>query len=204
MECRGVARLQHTVQVVSQHAIRQSRPELHDFTRCLAVSPKHPKLKGTLPARTVWHTCGARKTQGQLTRIPSHEPCVLLGVCSTTFMCSTCSEAVQIQFQIAIYIIVWSQLLLSSCFGLIFGLLRDRWRSLNLAGSVPLRHNDVRDLLARDLTEVCSGVATEPPLQPLSGERFRARSTNTDEGARLDISARGFWTRGEEAFFFLM
>ena len=38
-----------------------------------------------------------------------------------------------------------------------------------------------------------------PPLQPLTGEQVD--STNCDEGARLDISARGFWQRGELAFF---
>ena len=30
-------------------------------------------------------------------------------------------------------------------------------------------------------------------LQPLTGETFAARSANTDDNARLDIRARGFW-----------
>ena len=33
----------------------------------------------------------------------------------------------------------------------------------------------------------------EPPLQPLTGEKFPGASVNTSEGARLDISFNGFW-----------
>ena len=33
-------------------------------------------------------------------------------------------------------------------------------------------HNEVCDLTAQLLTEVCSSVSVEPPLQPLSGETF--------------------------------
>ena len=33
-----------------------------------------------------------------------------------------------------------------------------------------MRHNDLRDITAGLLSRVCSDVATEPPLQPLSGE----------------------------------
>ena len=44
-------------------------------------------------------------------------------------------------------------------------------------------------------------MSVEPPLAPVRGEVFLARSTNTADSARLDISSRGFWTRGQEAFF---
>ena len=37
-------------------------------------------------------------------------------------------------------------------------------------GFPTIRHNDVRDITASLLTEVYHNVATEPPLQPLSGE----------------------------------
>ena len=40
----------------------------------------------------------------------------------------------------------------------------------------------------------------EPPLQPLSRERL-GEGVNTDDEARLDVAARGFWGRGEMAFF---
>ena len=67
-------------------------------------------------------------------------------------------------------------------------------------GFIHRRHDDLRDLLAKSLKEVFSETATEPRLQPLTGEQFAA-SSNTSPDARLDIAVRGFWQRGEMAFF---
>ena len=44
-------------------------------------------------------------------------------------------------------------------------------------------------------------VATEPCLQPLSGENLRLASANANDGARLDVRARGFWSVCQDAFF---
>ena len=63
-----------------------------------------------------------------------------------------------------------------------------------------IRHNEVRDILADLLTEVCVDVAVEPVLAPLSGEVFVAASTNTADDARADIRARGLWTRAQNAY----
>ena len=52
-----------------------------------------------------------------------------------------------------------------------------------------LRHNEIRDLTANLLTEVCSNVCVEPELQPLSGESLKNRTANTEDHARLDIGA---------------
>ena len=43
------------------------------------------------------------------------------------------------------------------------------------------------------MSEVCSYVAVEPHLQPLTGEEFDGASATTDDGARLDIAADGVW-----------
>ena len=59
-------------------------------------------------------------------------------------------------------------------------------------GYVSIRHNQIRDLEAKLLSEVYRDVTTEPHLLPLSGEVF-PRSTNTSQEARLDVSARGVW-----------
>ena len=56
-------------------------------------------------------------------------------------------------------------------------------------------------MTATMLTEICHNVATEPLLQPLTGESFVHRSANTEPNARLDIRARGFWNTGQDAFF---
>ena len=63
-----------------------------------------------------------------------------------------------------------------------------------------IRHDEVRDITAKMLQEVCHDVTTEPALLPLDGERFIHRTANTSNDARVDISARGFWTRGQRAF----
>ena len=41
----------------------------------------------------------------------------------------------------------------------------------------------------------------EPPLQPLSGECFTYRSANTEDNARADIAASGFWSPLHRSFF---
>ena len=63
-----------------------------------------------------------------------------------------------------------------------------------------LRHNEIRDLTANLLTEVCHQVSTEPDLQPLTNETWRMKSTNTQDGARLDIAVNGFWGSRRKKF----
>ena len=46
-------------------------------------------------------------------------------------------------------------------------------------GFPSIRHNELRDLTAKLLTETCSGVAVEPTLQPVSSERFSRATANT-------------------------
>ena len=60
-------------------------------------------------------------------------------------------------------------------------------------GFPSIRHNEIRDLTAGLLTEVCHEVEVEPNLQPVTGEKFILTSSNIEDGARLDISANGFW-----------
>ena len=76
--------------------------------------------------------------------------------------------------------------------------LRYRWKLLNVpshcvcgasftidhamvcqhGGLTFVQHNDLRDIMAGLLSRVCSDVATEPPLQPLSGEVITPKSAN--------------------------
>ena len=57
---------------------------------------------------------------------------------------------------------------------------------------------ELRDNIAEILQEVTHDVTIEPCLQPLTGEEIRG---NVSDEARSDISARGFWSRGQRAFF---
>ena len=68
-------------------------------------------------------------------------------------------------------------------------------------GFPSIRHNELRDITAELLTEVCHCVGVEPTLQPLTGEQFSYRSANVEVGARLDVVAEGFWVRRQKAYF---
>ena len=70
-------------------------------------------------------------------------------------------------------------------------------------GGLPsLRHNEIRDLTARLLTEVCHQVQVEPELQPVSNpDTFSHATANSQEGARLDIVMNGFWGGRSERCF---
>ncbi|KAG0718112.1 hypothetical protein GWK47_053125 [Chionoecetes opilio] len=67
-------------------------------------------------------------------------------------------------------------------------------------GFVCIRHDEVRDVTASMLREVCRDVSTEPTLLPLDGEQLQYKTANIANEARVDVSARGFWTRGQRAF----
>ena len=73
--------------------------------------------------------------------------------------------------------------------------------SCKYGGFVTIRHNEIRDFTAEVLREVSQNVEVEPLLTPLTGEHLRYRTANTDDQARLDVSARGVWARGSKAFF---
>ena len=60
-------------------------------------------------------------------------------------------------------------------------------------GFPSIRHNELRDVTANLLTEVCHDVMVEPYLQPLTGKVMANATSNSSEGARLDIAVNGFW-----------
>ena len=72
--------------------------------------------------------------------------------------------------------------------------------SCKKGGFVTIRRNDLRDLTANMLSEVCKDVEIEPKLTPLTGEVLGSRTANTTNEARLDIRAHVVWERGQQAF----
>ena len=66
-------------------------------------------------------------------------------------------------------------------------------------GYVSMRHDNLRNLEASFLREVCKDVKVEPVLQPI-GEA-ETLSSNRAEKARLDVSAIGVWGVMERTFF---
>ena len=67
-------------------------------------------------------------------------------------------------------------------------------------GFINARHDNIRDFEASLLSQVCKDVESEPVLQELNNEQL-PRGAITSADARLDIRARGFWRRGQNAFF---
>ena len=61
-----------------------------------------------------------------------------------------------------------------------------------MGGFPAVRHNEVRDITASPMTEVCHGV-TISHLRPLFGESMSQRSVITEDGAHLDVAMYGFW-----------
>ena len=66
-----------------------------------------------------------------------------------------------------------------------------------MGGFPTIRHNELHDITASLLSEVCQNAATEPQLQPLSGESMTYRTAITTDNVRLDICARGFWSAAQ-------
>ena len=76
--------------------------------------------------------------------------------------------------------------------------------SCKKGGSVSIRHNNICDLTANILREVCNDVDVEAKLIPLAGEQLQYRSAVTGDEAGLDIRAWSFWVGGQEAFLDIM
>ena len=55
-------------------------------------------------------------------------------------------------------------------------------------GFPSIRHNELRDLTASLLTEVCYDVCVEPTLQPITTEVMTRHTANTTDGVRLDVA----------------
>ena len=62
-------------------------------------------------------------------------------------------------------------------------------------------YNELRNLTASWLHEVCHDVAVELPLQPLTGEALIPASANCRDDVRTNVYVRGFWGRQQGAFF---
>ena len=71
--------------------------------------------------------------------------------------------------------------------------------SCKKGGFVTFRRNDLRDLTAKILSEVCNNTEIELKLVPLSAKNLSNRTGSRSNETRLDVRARGFWERGQQA-----
>ena len=60
-------------------------------------------------------------------------------------------------------------------------------------GLTHLQHNEIIDVFANLMDDVCHDVQIEQKLQSLDGEIFSSNSTTTDDDAQLDIKTNGLW-----------
>ena len=74
--------------------------------------------------------------------------------------------------------------------------------SCSHGGFPSIRHNELRDITAELMSEVCHNVGTEPPLQPITDEHLIHRTANREDGARLDVAAERFWGGHRQRAFF--
>ena len=69
-------------------------------------------------------------------------------------------------------------------------------------GFPSIRHNELCNLTAELLSEVCTDVGIEPALQPLDSKPLWYATANLEDGARLDVVARDFWDPNEAVYIF--
>ena len=74
--------------------------------------------------------------------------------------------------------------------------------SCNRGGFPILRHNELWNITASMLSQVCPNVSVEPHLQPLNGEEMTHTTAVREENARLDVKANGFWGDNFHTTFF--
>ena len=63
------------------------------------------------------------------------------------------------------------------------------------------RHDNIRDFECTLLKSIKRDVESEPPLKPVTNKTGYIATANLEDGARLDVRARGFWRDGQNAFF---
>ena len=77
----------------------------------------------------------------------------------------------------------------------------DHLLSCARGGFPSLRHNEIRDLTATLLTEVCSDIQVKPYLQEISTETMTRITADIAGCARLDIATNGGWGGRRERVF---
>ena len=65
--------------------------------------------------------------------------------------------------------------------------------SCRKGGFLNIRHNDLQDLTANMMSEVCKDTKIKSKLTPLSGEELQCRASNSSNEARVGIRTRDFW-----------
>jgi len=65
-----------------------------------------------------------------------------------------------------------------------------------------IHHNEVRNIKAHLMSDVCHNVGLEPILQPITSKRLHHSTANTEDGGHVDIKAPGFSENDRQCVFF--
>ena len=68
-------------------------------------------------------------------------------------------------------------------------------------GFSTIRHNEIKNITAHLMSDVCHNVGIEPPLQHITSETMSYRTANVEKGTRLDIKGQGFWGNDKQCAF---
>ena len=80
-------------------------------------------------------------------------------------------------------------------------ILRTVWVARKVSLYIYTRHNDLRNLTANVMSEVCKDTEVGYlKLTPLSGEELQGRMSNSPNEAKVDIRTRDVWDRGQQSF----
>ena len=82
----------------------------------------------------------------------------------------------------------------------------DHSQNCNFGAFRDMRHNEVRDELAKPLRKIYKDVEVEPELQNVPGDvqqyiKQKYRSAILDDNAHSDIRVKGVWAKERDAFF---
>ena len=68
-------------------------------------------------------------------------------------------------------------------------------------GFIHMRHDEPKELFAREASVLWKDIEVEPMLEELSGEVMSYRSAKIENDCRSDVRVRGFWAKQQNAFF---
>ena len=72
-----------------------------------------------------------------------------------------------------------------------------------MGGFPSIHHNQIQDVTAQLLSEVCTNVEVEVPLQPLTTDILPHRTVNVEVNVlRLDVKVQGFWRSDRQCSYF--
>ena len=75
-------------------------------------------------------------------------------------------------------------------------------QNCHYGGFPTIRYDEIRNLIAKLMDDICDSVGVEPKVQPLSDEKLKYKMANQDENGHLDVIAHNFWGHDMQNAYF--